>query len=141
MAQRYTETVKMPGTPKSYVERPRRRPKVVRQPEPPSTVEPAVRARLAWSRAIIDQNRGAATVDAASIPPVRSMAALRARAGTSENTYAPLPLEPLLATPAVEARRPVAREIYRPALEPVPMPAPPPSLGQRLKAWINGILD
>lgn len=141
MAQRNVETVKTPGMPKPYVERPRRRPKAAPRPVEPPPEEPPVRARLAWSRTIIDQNCNAAPAPPSNIPSVRSMAALRARAGMPVNTHSPIPLEPLLAAPAVEPRRPVARDIYRPALDPDPMPAPPPSISERLKAWINGFFE
>ncbi len=136
----------MPGIPKRYAERPRHRPKSAPRPVEPQpaaapAAEPPVRARLAWSRTIIDQNCHADSATPTNIPSVRSMAALRARAGMPVNTHSPIPLEPLLAAPAVEPRRPVARDIYRPALDPDPVPAPPPSISERLKAWINGFFE
>ncbi len=141
MAQRNSETATMPGAPKPYQERPRFRSKSAPRRVATPPVEPPVRARLAWSRAIIDQNCNSAPATPASIPPVRSMAALRARAGTSANTASPHPEEPRLDPVGAAPLRPAARDVFRPTLDPASNPAPLLLLSLRLKGWIKSIFE
>jgi len=139
MAQRKTETAMAPGAPKPYQERPRFRPKPAPRRVATPPVEPPVRSRLAWSRAIIDQNCNTAPAMPATIPPVRSMAALRARAGTPADMVAPHPGEPPLDPVVARPFRPDARDLFPPTLDPASNPGPLPLLGHRLKDWIKSI--
>ena len=98
-------------------------------------MEPPARARLAWSRAVIDRNYSAAPAPAGNIPTVRSMAALRARAGAPGDMESLNPLEPLRVSIAAGAQRQVARGTFPPA----PGSASALSLGHRLKDWIRSV--
>ncbi len=103
---------KVPGYPKPRPEKPRHDAR--QQPVPP--VAP-VRTRLGWSRSIIDKAwEPAAQADGlAYVPPVRSMAALRARAGESYRPATP---------PATPQPAPVV--VVQPAVVAPVVPAPEP---------------
>jgi len=96
---------------------------------PVSRPAPQPRARLTWSRQIIDQAREQSQTPGVfnEIPNVRSMAAARARAG--ESFAPPVPVQKIDPPPAPAVRR---QEVVFPN-EPIFQPVEPtPSLTGRL---------
>lgn len=142
MAQPHPEPVKMPGLPQPRPERHRRRPQTPASPRAARQAAPAPRLRLAWSRAIVDQNCASVPLAPAEIPNVRSTAAMRARAGMPDPSRTHIALDPLLVPSAhAEPIPAVHREFYRPAPDPDPIPAPEPTFAQRCLQWLTAIVS
>jgi len=132
----------MPGLPPARPDRHRRRPQAAAQSRVDRLAPPAPRLRLAWSRAIVDQNCASGPPAPADIPNVRSTAAMRARAGMPDPSRTHIALDPLLARSAhAEPIPPVHREFYRPAPDPDPIPAPEPTFAQRCLQWLTAIVS
>lgn len=130
----------MPGLPAPKPDRHRRRPQSPAKSRQEKQPAPVPRLRLAWSRAIVDQNCTSAPPAPAEIPHVRSTAAMRARAGMTDPVRVPVALDTLLRTSAHSQSGSLpSREYYRPAPDLVPVPEP--TLGQRFLHWITGIIS
>ena len=121
MRKSYLEPPKMPGYPKPLPEHPRRT-----APAQPAQPVLPVRTRLGWSRSVIDHSwePAAQSEDLASVPNVRSMAALRARAGEAYRPAQRPVTQPEFVPSPVVAPKPVAVAIQKPMAHVVAPPAP-----------------